>query len=87
MLQLSRDPILRRVYSELVAPHLASMPATEEAGYTRLCRGDFAYMAEYTETMAADLPCRVAAVPQAFFPTVISMAIHQDSPYKSIFSF
>ncbi|KAJ9596424.1 hypothetical protein L9F63_012542 [Diploptera punctata] len=86
-IKYAADPILRQVYTDFIAPYEDSLPQTDEEGLHRVCTGNYAYMGEFIETMATNLPCRVVHIPEAFIPVTLSIAIHKQSPYRSIFKF
>ncbi|PSN40731.1 Ionotropic receptor 132 [Blattella germanica] len=86
----SKDPVLRTIYTRLIAPYKETLPSTELSGLLRLCddRRRYAYMCGIITVNRAknSLKCNVVPITGAFVPVTLAMIIRKNSPYRKAFN-
>jgi hypothetical protein len=90
LFQDSKLKLMKGIYDEFVAPHEASLPATENEGLQRVCSGKkYTLFASWMFLIyyADELNCTIVPVPQTSFPTITSFATVKMSPYRRLFSY
>ena len=91
-LQKSNDPLMRRVYTELMEPEVRSnaSPATDLEGLQRLCvekKYSFLTLDTSMKGLETQIPCRVVDITYAQHATTLSMIISKSSEYKALFKY
>ncbi|XP_069696058.1 glutamate receptor U1-like [Periplaneta americana] len=84
----AKDPILREIYSKLVAPEVGSFPRSSVEGLRMACtRTRYGVLLPDTaiKGLARHLDCNVVGVPQAYFSDAASIIISKTSPYRELF--
>jgi hypothetical protein len=87
--QNSKDPLLSQIYDKMVAPYEDSLPVDDTEGMQRLCSTRKYAHASHTFALISMgfIPnCTIVALPEAFFPGSIGVAVAQNSPYKEVFN-
>ncbi|XP_069696795.1 glutamate receptor U1-like [Periplaneta americana] len=83
------DKLMQDIYWRLIAPQQQALPRTTSEGLQRVCEDyKYAFLAtrESTEQLAANLSCRLTALPRAYLPGSRAMAVARGSPYLGVFS-
>jgi hypothetical protein len=81
---------MKGIYDEFVAPHEASLPATENEGLQLVCSGKkYTLFASWMTLISSadELICTIVPVPQTSFPTSKYFAMVKMSPYRKLFSY
>jgi hypothetical protein len=80
---------MSQIYDKLVVPYENSLPVDDIEGIRRLCSIRNYALAAHTFNLInlGYIPnCSLTAVPEAFFPGSISVAVSENSPYKEVFN-
>jgi hypothetical protein len=80
---------MSQIYDKLVTPYENSLPRDDIEGIQRLCSTrNYAHATNTFNLMNLGyIPnCSIAAVPEAFFPGCIGVAIAENSPYREVFN-
>jgi hypothetical protein len=87
--QNSKDPLLSQIYDKMVAPYEESLPVDDIEGIQRLCSTrKYAHATNTFDLFNLGIipNCTIVALPEAFFPGTIGLAVAQNSPYKEVFN-
>jgi hypothetical protein len=86
-LQKSSNPILKKLYENMIKPNTKTQPKSFEEGLQRVCKENrFGFVVARTtfRGLAQNVPCRIVKVPKAYYTSTISFVINRDSPYKRL---
>lgn len=91
-LQKSNDSVMRRVYTELMAPEerANASPETDLEGLQRLCfekKYSFLTLDTSLKRLQTKIPCRVVDITYTQHTTTLSMIISKSSEYKALFKY
>jgi hypothetical protein len=80
---------MSQIYDKLVKPCENSLPVDDIEGIRRLCSIRNYALATNTFNLInmGYIPnCTITAVPEAFFPGSIGIAVSENSPYREVFN-
>ncbi|KAJ4429118.1 hypothetical protein ANN_26119 [Periplaneta americana] len=84
------DPLMKEVYTKLIALEKDTLPPTIEAGMQRICdRPKYAFMTSLDVVLGLldTITCKLTSVLGASIPESLAMSIQQRSPYRALFNY
>jgi hypothetical protein len=88
--QNAKDPVLKQLYKQFIAPNKDSTPRSSMQGLLRACSDSqyvFIHSLDTFQKNAANLTCQLTPVPHAKVETLKSMAMVKGSPYLGLFRY
>ena len=77
---------MKRLFRTLIEPERHNLPDSEAEGISRVCSSRYAHVtAQHNVHLIPG--CRLATLPDEYFPTSLAMGLTKNSPYKGIIDY
>ncbi|KAJ9596881.1 hypothetical protein L9F63_012137 [Diploptera punctata] len=89
LFKVSKDHVMREVYTKLMEPDPKNFPTTTLEGLRRVCSMKYVFVAQTTrvQAVADQIPCRIVDLPATSVHVNLAIPFSKGNPYRGIINY